>query len=315
VSRNFLSAVCLLAVSSAVLAGPKPPTTSSFAPEIGYTYASGNYKDLRLANRAGDKAILVHRTSYGSSLTFDLSDEGTKRIAYQDAGRLFIRTWSVTTSAVSVSNPVAIPLPIGRAERMDFSPDGGKLAVSYIATPEFRDQGGLNVVDLNRVDDPATPADERVLPVLSNWHVFRVRWSAADPGNIYFWGAPYSSGRPASFYKVSETGATPPVEVVLELTGADFDMGRPSASGPVMIVSAGSSAVVYNDFAGFYPAFTVGQTALAHFNCKNDAVIGRDYRTRREAISITTLSPRSTVVWSSDTAIHETDWLQRVPCV
>ncbi|MDP3676201.1 MAG: hypothetical protein Q8R44_14085 [Novosphingobium sp.] len=130
--RPFLPALALLALGSSALAGPKPPASPVFEPEIGYTYASGNYMDLRLANRVGDKAILVHRTGFGALGSFDLSDEATRRIAYTDGGKLYVRIWE-TGTAVAVSGPDPVYEGPKLVEAMDFSPKGDRLAFTVLS--------------------------------------------------------------------------------------------------------------------------------------------------------------------------------------
>ena len=125
--RPLIPALALLLGSSA-LAAPKPPTSADFQPEIAYTYSSGSSTDLRLANRAGDKAVLVHRSSAGIGL-FDLSVEGPNRIAYRAGDGLFVRTWSA--KPVTISEPPQT-IYTGSTEGVDFSPDGSELAFATL---------------------------------------------------------------------------------------------------------------------------------------------------------------------------------------
>ena len=307
-SRQALGLVSsLIAVSTIAIAAPKPPTNSAFEPEIGYTYASGSTMDLRLANRAGDKAILVHRTGYGKLRSFDLSDSVSKLISYTDGEKLYLRQWDTINGAVSV-----LPARLiydGPVDRMDLKQDGSGLAFSTIG-----ESAPASILTFNPGDPTAQP-----IPILTGWQVLGLRWDPSDQGYLYFWGGPFETNT-RSLHRIPEAGGTPQ-RITMELSGAEFDVRRTGQSfnEALMAVSAGSEAVFYASLDPTVfnrPAFTLKNTSHVHFNCNNDHVIARDLRSRRQAVAITKISPMSgPVIWSSDANIHHTDWIARVPCI
>jgi hypothetical protein len=306
-SREMLGlAASLLVISTIAAAAPKPPANGTFTPEIGYTYASGSTMDLRLANRAGYKAILVHRTGYGKLRSFDLSDSASRRIAYTDGEKLYLRRWEIDNGAIKV-----LPAQLiydGLVDRMDFKQDGSRLAFTTIG-----EAAPASIFTFSPGEEGAQP-----VPILTGWQVLGLRWDPTDQGYLYFWGGPFGAST-RSLHRIPEAGGTPE-RISMELSGAEFDVIRTglSPSGVFMAVSAGSEAVFYNtlDSTAFnYPAFTLKSTSHVHFNCKNDHIIARDLRARRQAVAITKIYPKSTpVIWSSDANIHHTDWIAQVPC-
>ena len=302
--RPFLPAFALLALGSSALAGPKPPTTAEFEPEIGYTYASGNYMDLRLANRAGDKAILVHRTGFGKLRSFDLSDEASKRIVYIDDTTLFVRTWSIINGAVAIGGPDPIFAGPGLPEIPDFSPDGSKIAFSVLSPTE----PGIRIYDFN------APAAGTPL-LLTGWNAFTVRWHP-DGQRIYFSG--YQSGMTSSkrlFLWDPQTGSVDRISNA-ENVGFGFDVGRSNFFSPSEIIALDvpPRVDIFNAAGGLLGNFR--NRSLAHFHCSGNALIARNDATRRRSVFIFYLfgaAPDET--WSADSNIHHTDWMRRVPCV
>lgn len=309
-TRMALAATGLLAIASAATAGPKPPVSSTFAPEIGYTYASGNYMDLRLANRTGSQAILVHRTAFGALGSFDLSDELSKRIAYQDGGRLHVRAWQKSGDTVSVTAPTEIEFGPGRAEVADFSPDGSKLAFSFGGSPDL---GGVMVYDFNVADDPLTSERENLSPVLGGWQVFTVRWHPFENA-LLFVGHVLNDGQPPRIHRLDlGTGA---VSVAVDGLSfpINFDVTRswPLSVAGIVANQRDSSLLRLYGFDGTSPT-TLAEGSFAHFNCRNDAIIHRAFAVRRPPTRITYLAG-GFETWSTDSNIHHTDWMPRVPC-
>lgn len=304
--RPFLPALILLALGSSALAGPKPPASAVFEPEIGYTYASGNYMDLRLANFLGDKAILVHRTAFGALGAFDLSDETAKLIVYQDGGKLFVRSWQNTGGPVTVSGATLIYSGPDLAEIPDFSPDASKIAFSVLSP----NRPGIKIYDFNQTEPLST--------ALEGWRVFTVRWHPSQQA-LLFVGYQDGTTDPAQIHRLDlATGLVSTVVSGL-LSPIQFDVGRPVSSqffspAAMAVNSQGSSRVDLHDLGGAYVR-PIAEGQLAHFNCKNDAIIHRAFATRRPPTRITFLAGTSYFTWSTDSNIHHTDWIRRVPCV
>lgn len=311
--RPLLPALALLMLGSSAFAGPKPPATNVFEPEIGYTYASGNYMDLRLANRAGDKAVLVHRTAFGALGSFDLSDEASKRIAYQDGGKLYVRSWQTTNGAVSIGAPSLIFAGPGRAESMDVSPDGSKLAFSVNATPDFPDYGGIGIYYLNS-PSPADPV------ILTGWQVFTVRWHPTEDQIVLFVGRRLGTTEPLNIHRFYPANGGVELFLALPSSPIEFDVTRPSATifgfGHGVAFNYGSVPRIYFNTTGYGQVLAEG--TLAHFNCRNDAIIHRAFATRRPPTRISYLRAGDGATqfdtWSTDSNIHHTDWMPRVPC-
>ena len=316
--RPFLPAVALLALGSSALAGPKPPASATFEPEIGYTYASGNYMDLRLANRAGDKAILVHRTGFGALRSFDLSPSGSlihpaewRQIAYADGSGLYHRPWNFDPEGRIVigSHQLLYGGP-GVVEGVDLHPDRNipKLAFSVIGDGNF---AGIYVSDIfgSTIQTP--------IQILTGWNVFSVRW---HPGNldIFFSGYRKGTSDPVGIHRLFwGTFTVSPVIENLQVP-VEFDVVRPPTSGAFrpdgFALNAGASGGIRSySFAGV-PGPLLAEGRLAHFNCASDAIIHRAAATRKPPTRITYLSG-GFETWSTDSNIHHTDWIPRSPCV
>ena len=303
--RPLIPALALLALGSSALAGPKPPASAMFEPEIGYTYASGNYMDLRLANRAGDMAILVHRTGFGKLRSFDLADENAKRIAYNDDTRLYAQQWSTQGGVPSiVGEPDLIFDGPGMPEIPDFSPDGGKLAFSVLSPSE----PGIRLYDFS------APTTGSVL-ALGGYSVFTVRWHP-DGQSIYFSGYPSGTTDPKRLFRLYlATGSVVRVSSA-ENFGFGFDVGRGGAAIKPLLALDNATNLDFYALDGTPAGFGLLRRSLARFNCGNTALIARNLATRKQSVSIQSgaqFSQQET--WSIDPNIHHTDWMRRVPCV
>jgi hypothetical protein len=307
--RRTIIALCVCTAvftASIALAGKKPPTTAPFVPDIGYTYSSGNYTDVRLANRAGTQAILVHRTNFAAIGGFDLSRDDSRRIAYVDHSQIYVRTWSDAGGSVSISPATAVYLGPGLAHGVDFSPDGSQLAFGV---------GGQTDVGLYIASLPGGTPQR----VLDGYEAFDPRW---DPsGNfIYFWGAPVSGTGPTIYkYDVAADTVAPLIPLAPGQL-INFDVTRPSGdpSSARLIVDHRDS----NDQPMVLRLWTtdgqlvgsVTEGTKAHFNCSNSAVIHHDWAIRRVPVAITNVDGTGQTIWSSDSNIHRTDWMPRAIC-
>lgn len=303
--RPFLPALALLALGSSALAAPKPSATADFQPEFAYTYASGSSVDLRLANRAGDKAILVHRSTSGIGL-FDVSIEGPNRIAYRSGTGFFMQSWLENPLRVTAPDPIYTGP--GIVEGVDFSPDGSELAFATLG-----DDSRIFIYDVG---------SESLSSVLQRYSVFQVRW---DPNFrvLYFTGKLRDSPDPTRVHmldlRVADLPATLPDERVTPLfTPASslliFDLShKPVAAEDTRILIHGLDEISLWRTDGFRDRILFPGNN-AHFNCGNDAIVHRTAGSRRITTRISDLAGNFET-WSSDPNIHRTDWIPQVPCL
>lgn len=305
--RPIVPILTLTICASAVVAAKpsSPPPSNNFDPEIAYSYASGNYMDLRLANRQGSAAVLVHRAAFGALSTFDLAPEsgdGPNRISFAERDKgLFVKTWTKNPVSVSASAQQIHPGPI---EGSDFSPDASKLAFSVIGT-----------TPAIMIHDFAAPSDQPALRILTNqYYAFWVRWDPSGEAIYFSGGQPNGSG-PIKLYRIDASSTDGIATPLFDLpNGLSIDVTRPPASD--------ASRLVYDFYGSIFLAKLDGTErvkltdgALAHFNCNNSAIIHRGVGRKRPTLITARANPQSPTTWSTDSNIHHTDWLQRSPCV
>lgn len=300
------AAAAAICATGLVAAKPsKPPPSTTFEPEIAYSYASGSYMDLRLANRQGTAAVLVHRGAYGALSTFDLAPEAAgapNRISFAERDKgLFVKTWTKNPVTISATAQSIHPGPV---ESSDFSPDANELVFSVIgASPAIV------------IHDFAATGDQPTQRVLSTrYYAFWVRWNPAG-GAIFFSGGPSDGNGPIKLYSLDITSTD---GIATEL----FDMPNPIGVDVTRPPSSDASRVVYDYFGALYLSKLDGSDrskltdgSLAHFNCSNSAVIHRGAGRRRPTLITSLASPQAPATWSSDSNIHHTDWLHRSPCL
>lgn len=306
---SLVEAAALIFFAFALVSAKPPAQPANFDPEIGYTYASGNYMDLRLANRAGSAAILVHRSAFGAISGFDLAPEqseagAVQRIAFIDRENLFVKTWTKNPVAVS-GTPELLYDGIGTVETVDFSPDGSQLVFNTLGNDVFK-------IIVHDFAPDAGQESQRIVP--TNLLVSKVRWD--DTGNsIFVIGRPTESPTDApALYRVDLSGnATKLRDLPSSNTLLDFDVSKAPPSDGSRIAMGASGEVSLLAFSGALQRIAA-KGSLAHFNCNNTAIIHRG-ADRKRSTTITSLLPNvSPQTWSSDSNIHHTDWLQRLPC-
>ncbi|WP_271079289.1 hypothetical protein [Aurantiacibacter sp. MUD61] len=157
----------------------EPP--SAFVPAIAYFDQGRKYKDIRIANVAGDQACLVLRTGDGQRNLrgFDF-DAANNRLAYSiDETGIFVTTWEDAdgpcnvASAGNVTDPASRVRVLGAGdypEVLDWSPDGRFL----LWTEPDQEYTGLGSSTHVMIYDTVT--EQVSLLPLESWGGTRLAW-------------------------------------------------------------------------------------------------------------------------------------------
>lgn len=294
--------------------GDEEPPAEPFAPAIAYFEDGRKYKDLRLANRAGDQACLVLRTAQGDDeLRGFVYHARTKMLAYsRDNQGIYLASWGDDPCTVGDGTLIRSgPNP----EFMDFSPDGSLLTWAE-GDPDYTGFGSANIVFIYEVATGVlTQFDLKQWGgSRSDWGV-NGEWSAsfrftpdfATSNEVVVSGGPLdgSKGAYVSLFKYNLDELAAPT---LLLDGADiaFDAvvtitnpgGEGSAryaftnnnTGDVLQVRLSDGGVV-GSFKGYEPAFSCDNSEIIHQSSGGKG--------GKSAISITSADGSSSTVWSS----------------
>jgi hypothetical protein len=317
--------VALLAItlaSTMAVAGSKPTGGSAFVPEIGYIYDTGNSGDLRLANREGTAAILVHRAPVSAGIKhFDLAPRGVNRVAFteQDANYarvLKLTSWYTDSSgSVKVDAPQQLYFGFGqdRVSSVEFSPDGQKLAFWIFGNGFSR----ILIHDFH-TGSTSTLVEEHGGFGLS-WH---------PSGSFIYYYANNGFGVSSVFRVPVEEGPQArgtPVVSYGEIH--DIDTSRPGGTGDAngFLVSyrnpitrlintafyvddgtAASLVRVNTDLSG-----AALPSLLGHYNCDNTKFIYRISSAMKRDVGYFDIATKQTTGFSTDSKINATDWM---PC-
>ena len=311
VSAATLALIGSMVGSTAAVGGPKQPTAASFDPEFAYSYASSNYVDLRLANRAGTAAILVNRSTSGG--TFDVSPpvaDQPNRIVYGADKNLWYRTWTkVAGQPISIGSPILI-MSGGFSESPDVSPDGRRVV---FLTNVYEPLGGIALYDFNAPSGTDNPRS-----VLNGYAVYSVRWSPSGDA-LYFLGTLGGAGSAKIWRLDMTTPAATPTEY-FSTPGQPFnmDVSRPQGdpSKDLLVFDEYGGGMNFVNLAGAYVAREENWGTSAHFNCSNTQIVHRLYGSGRgdRLVKITTLADGASETWSKDGNIRNLDWVTRSPC-
>lgn len=310
--------IALILAGSAAFAGKRPPSTATFVPEIAYNYNSGDYGELRLSNREGTAAVLVHRSStYAGIPRFDLAPVDVKRIAFTekfDTKRVLrFTTWNSTDGKVTVGTPQTLYEGVGNVWEVEFSPDGQRIAF-------WVSGDGVNRINIYHF------ADNRIETILDGHGGAGLAWHPS--GNfLYYHVADYGG----HVYRVrTDAGLQPKGDPIVSYGEvSDIDTSRSAATGD----SGGFIVSFRNQAQSTEPMKTVfhaddGQTVsagkiyldesgaplagyLGHYNCSNTAFIHRIYTSRKQHTGYYDLASRKVNGFSTDNNINFTDWM---PC-
>lgn len=310
-STRILTSLAICAAPFLVAAGkPKPaptPTPAPFVPEIAYSYTSGKTSDLRLANRDGSAAVLVHRTS-GRLGRFDLSSEAAHKIAYTENGDVWIRTWTV--SPFSVSNPQMLfdgPPVDSKGDgivQVDFSPDDSKVVFGSQHQIFLYDFASRDVVTLGP----------------RHWNLGQVRWSSDGQSILFISQEEGEAARAGGLWRIDpETQEMTRIRSMDEnFDDYDFDVGRTTAGTLLLGAWVQFKSLFLYTADAQATGVKIPNAQDGHYNCSDTYVIHRvPVIASNGGLSFTTGITQiggPTTAWSSDTKIGRTDWLRRSQC-
>ena len=135
--KKLALAVLLSALAVPVSAQKKPPVPA-VNPEIAFIDSRVKFPEIKLANEDLTGSFVVYRSQrQGYMPRYDLSPRGQNQVAVTSAGLAYLVTWSSTGSAVSLTTE-PLTAPSGEANNISFSPDGSRIAISYLNTNMVR---------------------------------------------------------------------------------------------------------------------------------------------------------------------------------
>ena len=327
-----MALMALVMVSSVAFAGPRgtgsPPPP--FVPEIGYTYSSGrNSSELRLSNREGTAAILVHRSNIAQGIPkYDLAPPNVDRrpniafIEKDGTGRMLIKltTWYRDADGnVRVSTPTTLLTTSSATyqEVMDveFSPDGTKLA--YMIAPASLERE-IYIYDLL--------LDKTELLIKTN-SGFSLAWHASGNHLYYDTFPDENSGLKFVFRVPTNQGVQSAGQLFISRTGiiGDLEVTRPYSTyyidGLIVSYSEGGANRVafYKDdgVASPEPQVFLSRDGSplparnAQINCTGSTMLHQMMNTRNLDRGMYNTVTRDVTTWSTDKAIGILGWM---PC-
>jgi hypothetical protein len=133
--RSIIAAVVLLSCASPIIAakppggGGNPPPAN---PQIAYRFLNGRTVHLMVANENGTNAFSLYNSQ--TSFAFDLAPRAQQQIAIVNgtgaSARLYLLSYEATGFGTFATTGVEEITPARQGSRMDFSPDGTKIAYS-----------------------------------------------------------------------------------------------------------------------------------------------------------------------------------------
>lgn len=285
--------------------GDDPSTTVE--PAIAYFVRGRDYKDIRLANRAGDEACLVLRNNALRGFAFH---GASNQLAYSlDDTGIYIASWTDDPCDIGSATEVR-PLVEGNyPEYLDFSPDGQFLAWTEYNAPDIYDIK----IWIHDADGGARP-----LP-LSGWTILGIRFSPnfSQSGEIFFVGGDNSSPAGTQWslfaYNINDPGSYPRTVYDATPLGSSLDgfvgvtnpIGNQSArvavsiDGEIRQLSLGGQPVQGTlAIPGFEPVYSCDNTEMVH--------VYRGDRRKRET-RITSVDGSTFEQWSRD-ELRWLDW-------
>lgn len=287
--------VVALATSAPAQKGGKPKPGASLNPEIAYTYASGNYMDLRLANEDATGAVTLHRSGYGAISQFDLGPRAQRQIALIDDRDLKLLTYEPTGSGsvqtVGVETIYAGP---GDVTSLSFSPDGS--TVAFFAVSDGT--GGIiryYDVATGTISDGATIG-----------FAFYMAWYHDGSGLVYA-----NCDDQCSSYSVHEALLDGSTRVLLtEANIEHVDTARTSKDLLISYSRPGLNEIRVGLWRnGSYSNERVVAGLLAHFNCDDSRFIYRGYARMKRPTYKYSFASNTSSTFSTDSDIHHTDWM------
>lgn len=319
--RAQIAILAITLTSAIAIAGPKTVTSSVFVPEIGYTYNTSRSSDLRLSNREGTAAILVHRAPTSAVIrAFDLAPRGVNRITFIEQGADFAKvlklsTWR-TDDAGNIKVTPSEQLYTGPGKdnlfEVEFSPDGQKLAFWVSGN------GFSRVLVHDFGTGTVTPLVEGHGGFGLSWHPsgkFLYYYQAGNGGSNVF-RVPTDQGQQTTGTAVAFYGQIHDIDTSRPGTTGDANGFMVSYRNPAtnrintaFYTDDGSTATlakIYNDATG-----AVLPSLLGHYNCENTKFIYRISDTIKRDVAYYDIATRQKTSFSTDSNINFTDWM---PC-
>lgn len=284
----------LLLTAAAPVSAQKGKPTVSLNAEIGYTYASGNYMDLRLANEDGTGAVTLHRGVFGGIGQFDLGPRAQRQIAFTENRLLKLLTYEPTgTGSVRTTSVVTLFSSTGMAESPSFSLDGSKIAF-FIQEPgntriSIVDVPGGAVTDLGPVS-----------------YASNLAWYYDGSGLVY---RDYDSA--TSQYVIRELLLDGSNRLLLSEPNIEHvDTARTSKDLLVSYSRPGLDEIRVGRWSnGSYTNERVVAGLLAHFNCSDTRFIYRGFARMKRPTYKYDYATNTSSTFSTDNNIHHTDWM------
>lgn len=286
-----LSTMVLLAIAApaAALKGKPSPPPSSANPELAYIDAKPRFPELKLANEDLTGAFTIFRSAVAYQMPrYDLSPRGQNQVAVTSGGVARLLTWSLSGTAVSVSNQPLVTSATG-ASSVSFSSDGTRIAVAY--------HGDSKV----RIFDVATRQE------IAAWPVSGVQWMAY-----------YPSGNALILWRDASTEA-PGLAELSPTTGALTSYAFPANDQTRIDTARSSDAVLMSylkdgiNIISRWQAGTIVQERIAdgidpHYKCDESRIVFRANGSRPPT-RIYNVGSNSTNTLTNDPDVQRVDYM------
>ncbi|HEU5285483.1 MAG TPA: hypothetical protein VFU20_03100 [Sphingomicrobium sp.] len=291
---NRFAAACVLLTLATSAPAQKGKPTTPLTPEIAYTYASGNYMDLRLANEDGTGAVTLHRGAYGAITQFDLGPRSQMQVAFLENRDLKLLTYEPTgTGNVRTSGVVTLYAGPGNVDSLSFSLDGSKIAIFV------QEQDNNRILALDTANGAVTELGK------VNW-AFYLAWYHDGSGVVY-----KDLDQATSQYVVRELLLDGANQLLLSEANIEHvDTARTSKDLLVSYSRPGLDEIRVGRWSnGNYSNERVVAGLLAHFNCNDTRFIYRGYARMKRPTYKYSYATNSNSTFSTDNDIHHTDWM------
>lgn len=293
--KLLIAALLISAATSAIAQKKEKPPSGSTNPEIGYTYASGNYMDLRLANEDATGAVTMHRGAYGAITQFDLGPRTQRQIAFIEGRDLKLLTYEPTGSgSVRTVSAETIYTGPGDVSSLSFSPDGSTIAFYVVS------DGTEGII---RYYDVATGAISEGATIGFAGYM---AWYYDGSGLVYT-----NCNAQCDSYSVHEVLLDGATRVLLtEANIEHVDTARTSKDLLVSYSRPGLNEIrvgLWRD--GSYVKERVVAGLLAHFSCDDSRFIYRGYARMKRPTYKYNFASNTSSTFSTDSNIHHTDWM------
>ena len=291
--RNLVFLAALIAIGGAPVSAQKGKPSSPVNPEIGFTYASGNYMDLRLANENGTGAVTLHRGAFGSLGQFDLGPRTQMQIAFTENRDLKLLTYEPTGngSLRTVGVDVIYDGPLS-VDALSFSNDGSKIA--FFGSSATDNQ--IMIYDVG---------SRTISPLTSGDYAATLAWYHDGSGLVYRTAIPHVG------YAIKEVMLDGSLRQLLQEPNIEHvDTARTSKDLLVSYSRPGIDEIRVGRWSdGSYQQERVVAGLLAHFNCLDTRFIYRGFARMKRPTYKYTYSSNSSSTFSTDSNVHHTDWM------